>query len=206
MEAGVLKGVLQAIRQHGSREIRYQSMSQESPELMWRRASHACGHGGLRWRVQAYCHVDRKFRDFLLPRILNTRSPDASGQPAREDHLWNETFDVEIGPLPALMASQRSVVAKDFGMNNGRAKLKVRYAMPYYALKRRGLLGDAAKQSPRTQHIVVLIAMNSIRNSCPPAAVSSSSSTSSSFSGSGSSSSSASSSSVPHRLRGFTLG
>ena len=47
-------------------------------------------------------------------------------------------------------------VAKDFGMKDGRAVLTVRYAMLFYVLKRLGLLGDAAKQSAHTQHIVTI--------------------------------------------------
>ena len=41
-------------------------------------------------------------------------------------------------------------------MKDGRAILTVRYAMLFYVLKRSGLLGDATKLSPRTQHIVAL--------------------------------------------------
>jgi hypothetical protein len=69
---------------------------------------------------------------------------------------WNNTFDVEIGPHPDLTPSQKTVVAKDYGMKNGRAVMTVRYAMLFYVLKRLGLLGDATKESPRTQHIVTL--------------------------------------------------
>ena len=69
---------------------------------------------------------------------------------------WNETFDVEIGPHPDLTPSQQAVVAKDYGMKNGRAILTVRYAMLFYVLKRLGLLGDATKVNPQAQHIVLL--------------------------------------------------
>ena len=52
--------------------------------------------------------------------------------------------------------SQKKVVAKDYGLDQGNDVLSVRYAMLFYVLKRLGLLGDAAKQSARTQHIVAL--------------------------------------------------
>jgi len=35
--------------------------------------------------------------------------------------------------------------------------------MPFYVLKRLGLLGDAAKQNPRTQYIVALNAKETAR-------------------------------------------
>ena len=41
-------------------------------------------------------------------------------------------------------------------MDGGSAVLTVRYAMLFYVLKRLGLLGDAAKQPARSQHIVVV--------------------------------------------------
>ena len=79
--------------------------------------------------------------------------PDAA---VDQDALWHERFGVEIGPHPDLTASQKSVVAKDYGMGQGSAVLTVRYAMLFYVLKRLGLLGNAAKLSSRSQHIVVV--------------------------------------------------
>jgi len=55
-----------------------------------------------------------------------------------------------------LTQSQKKVVAKDYGPDQGNGVLSVRHAMLFYVLKRLGLLGDAAKQSARTQHIVAL--------------------------------------------------
>ena len=63
---------------------------------------------------------------------------------------------MEIGPHPDLTASQKAVVAKDYGMDGGSAVLTVRFAIMFYVLKRLGLLGDAAKQPARSQHIVVV--------------------------------------------------
>jgi predicted DNA-binding transcriptional regulator YafY len=157
VDSGVLQAVLGAIREGRSIEIYYQSMSRERAKPMWRRITpHAFGYDGFRWHVRAYCQLDQKFRDFLLPRILGVRGAGEPGASADQDRQWNETFDVEIGPHPDLTPSQQAVVAKDYGMKNGRAILTVRYAMLFYVLKRLGLLGDAAKVSPRTQHIVTL--------------------------------------------------
>lgn len=157
VDSGVLQAILGAVRESRSLEIRYQSMSRERAEPMWRRITpHAFGFDGFRWHARAYCHIDRKFKDFLLPRILGVRGAGEPGSSADQDWQWNDTFDVEIGPHPDLTPSQKAIVAKDYGMRNGRVKLTVRYAMLFYVLKRLGLLGDATKQSPRTQHIVTL--------------------------------------------------
>lgn len=157
VEPSVLRAVLDALRQTHSLEIHYQSMNKERANPVWRRITpHALGYDGFRWHARAYCHMDLKFKDFLLPRILDVRGAGEPGASANQDRFWNETFDVEIGPHPGLTASQKTVVAKDYGMKGGRAVLKVRYAMLFYVLKRLGLLGDATKQPPRTQHIVAL--------------------------------------------------
>lgn len=157
VDIAVLQAVLGAVRKSQSLEVRYQSMSRERADPLWRRMTpHAFGYDGFRWHVRAYCHIDHKFKDFLLPRILGVRDPSDPGSSPAQDTQWNERFEVEIGPHPDLTPSQKAVVAKDFGMKNDRAVLTVRYAMLFYVLKRLGLLGDATKQSARTQHIVTL--------------------------------------------------
>ena len=157
VDADVLKAVLQAVRENRSIEVYYQSMGSRRTDPIWRRMTpHAFGYDGFRWHVRAYCHIDEKYKDFLLPRILGVRHMAAPGPGGDQDALWKKTFDIEIGPHPGLTPSQRAVVAKDYGMTNERAVLSVRYAMLFYVLKRLGLLGDASQQNPRTQHIVAL--------------------------------------------------
>lgn len=157
VDAGVLKAILSAVRESRSIEVCYQSMNSKRADPVWRRMTpHAFGYDGFRWHARAYCHIDNKFKDFLLPRILGTRDMGVRGPGGEQDTLWNETFNIEIGPHPRLTTSQRAVVAKDYGMVKERAVLTVRYAMLFYVLKRLGLLGDASQQNPRTQHIVAL--------------------------------------------------
>lgn len=160
----VLQAIISAIRENRSIEIYYQSMNQERADPMWRRMTpHAFGYDGFRWHARAYCHLDNKFKDFLLPRILKVRDMNDPGLGGDQDALWQETFDIEIGPHPLMTASQRAVVAKDYGMTNERVVLTVRYAMLFYVLRRLGLLGDASQQNPRTQHIVALNAGETAR-------------------------------------------
>lgn len=157
VDAAVLRTVLSAVRDHRSVDIHYQSMSKDRPDPIWRRITpHAFGYDGFRWHVRAYCHVTDKFKDFLLPRVLGISDLGEPAAPAHQDILWQERFEVEIGPHPDLTKSQKAVVAKDFGMDNGTAVLTVRYAMLFYVLKRLGLLGDAAKLPARSQHIIVV--------------------------------------------------
>lgn len=164
VDAGILKAMLGAVRENRSIDVHYQSMSRRRTAPMWRRMTpHAFGYDGLRWHARAYCHIDNKFKDFLLPRILDARNMDVPGLGGDQDTLWQETFDIEIGPHPRLTPSQRAVVAKDYGMAKERTVLTVRYAMLFYVLKRLGLLGDASQQDPHTQHIVALNAAETAR-------------------------------------------
>lgn len=156
VEAPVLHAILKAVREKRSIEILYQSMNRQRPDPVWRRISpHAFGFDGFRWHARAYCHIEDKFKDFLLPRILETREPGPAGADGSHDGLWHEFVPVEIMPHPSLTESQQKVVAKDYGMKDGKAVLSVRYSMLFYVLKRLGLQRDAEREDPRTQHIVL---------------------------------------------------
>lgn len=155
IDIDVLREVLLAVRSKKSVEILYQSMNTIRPEPIWRRITpHAFGHDGFRWHMRAFCHLENKFKDFLVPRTLGVRAMENPGPLGERDTYWNRYFDIEIAPHPKLTASQKKVVAIDYGFADGKCVLSVRYAMLFYVLKRLGLLGDAEKQDPRRQHIV----------------------------------------------------
>jgi predicted DNA-binding transcriptional regulator YafY len=153
---GVLRALLDCVRGNHSIEILYQSMSEMRPEPVWRRISpHAFGNDGLRWHTRAFCHIDQKFKDFILSRCLDTRRPDQPGAARSEDQLWENYFSVSLSPNPRLSASQQQVIAQDFAMENGEAMVPVRYAMLYYFSKRLRL--DVAERfdDPREAPVVV---------------------------------------------------
>lgn len=157
IDLDVLREVLKAVREQKSVGVRYQSMNPKRPDPVWRRISpHAFGFDGFRWHARAFCHIEGRFKDFLLPRILGIRKPEPAGATAEQDTLWQEYFNIEIAPHPALTESQQRVVAKDYGLKDGMGVISVRYAMLFYVLKRLGLLGDPEKEDPRRQHIVAL--------------------------------------------------
>jgi hypothetical protein len=157
IDTNVLRPILDAIRDTKSVEILYQSMNKSRPDPIWRRITpHAFGYDGFRWHVRAYCHIESTFKDFLLPRALDCRAPDRPGAPGSQDRLWHEYFSFDIVPHPKLTPSQQMVVAKDYGMKDGKCSLSVRFAMLFYVLKRLGLLNDATLEDPKRQHIVVL--------------------------------------------------
>ena len=150
-----LRSVVGAIRRSEAIEVKYQSLSRPEPSWRWI-APHAIGFDGFRWHTRAFCKTDEVFKDFLLSRILQTRGVSASEVTDVADADWQEHGTLEIGPHPGLSENQKKVIALDYGMRGGTAKIKVRRALLYYALKRLGLDTDPDARKPQDQQIVLL--------------------------------------------------
>lgn len=156
VKAAVLREMLMAIREGRSLEVFYQSMSTGRPEPVWRRITpHALGNDGLRWHIRAFCHIDHKFKDFILSRCLKTRELGSPGAISGNDRFWRDHFAVAIAPNPALSDSQQAVIAEDYEMQNGRAEVLVRKALLYYFQKRLRLDVADKLDNPHEAPIVV---------------------------------------------------
>ena len=146
----ILRTVRGTVRNRRSLEIRYQSLSAHRPKPIWRRVTpHAFGNEGFRWHVRAFCHIDLRFKDFLLPRILKTREEGKPGASPAEDMVWQEFTVVALRPHPGLNEDQREVISRDYGMRNNRVKVRVRLALLSCLLKRVGLDPDQVSPDPR---------------------------------------------------------
>lgn len=150
-----LRSVVEAIRRSEAIEVQYQSLSNPQPRWRWI-APHAIGFDGFRWHARAFCLTDEVFKDFVLSRILELRGSRESEVRAAEDLDWNLEITLEIAPHPALSETQAKVIALDYGMRAGKAKIKVRRALLYYALRRLGLDTDPDARKPQDQQIVLL--------------------------------------------------
>jgi len=155
VNAKTLRSVVAAIRRSEAIEVKYQSLSRPEPRWRWI-APHAIGFDGFRWHARAFCLTDQSFKDFLLSRIIETRGTKPSEVGSDSDADWNEQVTLEIGPHPELSETQQRVIALDYGMQGGKAKIKVRRALLYYALRRLGLDTDPAARRPQDQQIVLL--------------------------------------------------
>ena len=155
VNAEILRSVAAAIRRSVAIDIRYQSLSRPEPRWRWI-VPHAIAFDGFRWHTRAYCETEKGFRDFLLSRILETRGRRPGSVTSDADSDWHEYVTLEIGPHPDLSETQRKVIALDYGMRAERAKIPVRKALLYYALKRLGLDTDPAARRPQDQQIVLL--------------------------------------------------
>lgn len=151
----ILRSVVGAIRRSEAIEVKYQSLSRPEPSWRWI-APHAIGFDGFRWHTRAFCQADEVFKDFLLSRILNTRGVETSVVTDTADVDWQEDVTLEIAPHPELSECQKSVIALDYGMRGGKARIKVRRALLYYALKRLGLDTAPSARKPHEQQIVLI--------------------------------------------------
>jgi hypothetical protein len=150
-----LRSVVGAIRRSEAIEVKYQSLS--SPEPRWRWiAPHAIAFDGFRWHARAFCLTDESFKDFLLSRILDIRGSRESDTSAENDRDWHSEVTLEVAPHPDLSETQAKVIALDYGMRAGKAKIIVRRALLYYALRRLGLDTDPGARKPQDQQIVLL--------------------------------------------------
>lgn len=157
VEVDVLRSLLAAVRRRRAIEILYQSMNPGRPEPTWRWITpHAFSNDGLRWHVRAYCHIDKKFKDFLLSRCLETRGDGEAGATPEDDVLWNETFHVVLSPNPALSQNQRTIVAQDYEMTDGSLSVPVRKALLYYFQMRLRLDTGSAHGGPHETPVVIM--------------------------------------------------
>ena len=150
-----LRSVVGAIRRSEEIEIKYQSLSHPEPSWRWI-APHSIAFDGFRWHTRAFCLTDKCFKDFLLSRLLKLRGSRESEITGKDDSEWHSEVTLELAPHPELSDTQAKVIALDYGMRGGKAKIKVRRALLYYALKRLGLDTDPAARRPQDQQIILL--------------------------------------------------
>ena len=156
VDVDVLRALLTAIRRQRAVEILYQSMNPARSKPTWRWITpHAFGSDSLRWHVRAYCHIDKKFKDFLLSRCLEARGDGESGARPEADVFWNETFLVVLSPNPELSQNQRAVVAQDYDMKGDQVSVPVRKALLYYFEKRLRLDAVSALDAPHETPVVI---------------------------------------------------
>lgn len=152
----ILRKVIEAVRTGNAIEIKYQSMSKNRPKPLWRWISpHAFGNDGFRWHARVYCHIDDKFKDFLLSRILEVKDSKPANIGAEDDREWQEYFDVTLIPNPAFSDEQKKMIAQDYGMKKNRITIPVRRSILYYFKKRLRLDVAEAFDDPQEAPVVI---------------------------------------------------
>lgn len=154
VDAELFRQLLGVMREKRSIEARYQGMSRERPEALWRRVTpHAFASDGLRWHVRGYCHLDDNYKDFILSRWRGLREVGPPGAGVELDKDWQGTFNVVLRPNPDLSEAQQEAVAWEYEMPRGQVALPVRRALLYYLKKRLRL--DVDHDAPTERPIIV---------------------------------------------------
>lgn len=155
IDAFVLRAVLTAIRKQQALSVTYQSMSRAEP-LSRMIEPHALAHDGFRWHARAFDQESGAFRDFVLGRITRPKPVGLKKSDLREDRDWHGFVTLEIAPHPGLTPAQAKAIALDYGITKNTAKLQVRRALLFYALRRLGLDLRPDARPPQEQHIALV--------------------------------------------------
>lgn len=152
----VLQAITAAVRERQAIRIKYQSMSVEHPDPLWRWITpHAFAFDGMRWHVRAFCDRNQVFLDFLIGRCLATGEKKSAEIQPTADALWESIFDVALRPNPDLSENQQKVIARDYNMRNGCVTVPVRYALLYYFNKRMRLDIGPHLDQPHEHPVVI---------------------------------------------------
>lgn len=117
----------------GGRGLRVRYWSVNRGQGRWREiAPHAFGHDGYRWHVRAWCGENGDFRDFVLSRIAEAEWPGGGFRPPCPDKEWETWEELVVRPHAGLAAEQRAAIERDYGMQGGRLRLRVRRALAPY--------------------------------------------------------------------------
>lgn len=98
---------------------------------------HGLVDSGLRWHARAYDRRRKDFIDFVLTRISKAEILDGvnieADETERNDIEWNRIVDLKLVPHPN--CRRREVVERDYPLEDGILKLRVRAAQAGYVLR-----------------------------------------------------------------------
>jgi hypothetical protein len=128
----VQRKVFLALEQRRRLRVKYGSV--RSSKASFREiAPHALAHDGQRWHARAWCFENERFQDFVLSRIAIADWPgDFFNVPVDEE--WEKTEVIELVPNSQLSEEQRGTIMLDYGMQQGKLRVEVRFAMKEYYL------------------------------------------------------------------------
>ncbi|MBX9647947.1 MAG: WYL domain-containing protein [Xanthobacteraceae bacterium] len=154
-DSGILLRILDATNRGGQIEIRYKSITGSSePRRVI--APHALFHAGGRWYVRAWSGEHRDFRDYNLFRIEHAGEIEMSATDPVLDYEWSHRIDLEIVPNPELSETQRTAVAMEYEMTNGKLVVTSRLSQSFYIMTENNLDVEPGTLIPGKQPLVLL--------------------------------------------------
>jgi hypothetical protein len=146
IEPDGVRALLAATELRESCQLKYQSMTRaEASERIV--CPHALVKASGRYHVRAFDFSRKRFIDFSLSRVLSSAPlMDDAPVPSTLDEDWHAIIDVEFVPHPKLSSTQRSTVAREFGMKQGLSVVRARRALLFYLLDEMRLLTAIRRQ------------------------------------------------------------
>ena len=157
IEPATMQAVVAATRQ--KRQLRASYLSLSRPEAVESIIEpHTLVCTGNNWHLRAWCESNREFRDFALTRFQHP--PQALRQRAHheqeQDREWNRQVSMTIAPDSRLTEAQQQIIARDYGMQQGRLEVRTRAALAPYVLSRLGINLDNRHPDPLVQQLELI--------------------------------------------------
>ncbi|MGR2740763.1 WYL domain-containing protein [Billgrantia sp. Q4P2] len=153
----VVREIVKAARQGLRLEVNYASFSNPQGEDRIL-VPHTLVFAAGRWHVRAFCEKHLQYRDFVLSRFRDV--PESCGSmldnhDGMHDADWHAQVEVRLIPDRRLPEVERSLIARDYGMENGELALTCRGPLVLYALRELGLNPHHTEVNPRAQQIEI---------------------------------------------------
>lgn len=156
IEPIIIRRIIQAARENKRVDIRYLSMSSNNPKERII-SPHTIIFNGHRWHIRAYCEEQQAYRDFVLSRIIEVYDLEGDAtQTVTQDNAWQAEVEIIIAPDDRLSEHQRSIIARDYAMEQNQKRIKTRGALVTYYLQLLNLDYQLPHSNPKIQQIIVL--------------------------------------------------
>ncbi len=135
----VLSVITRAIHQHGAVRLVYHSLKRGTSKREI--VPFALVDSGQRWHVRCFDRKSKEFRDLVLTRIekpsLIEGGEISDHEQAEKDFQWGRMVEMELVPHPN--HPHPDLVAKDYGLKDGRIIVPARAAITGYVLLQLGV-------------------------------------------------------------------
>jgi predicted DNA-binding transcriptional regulator YafY len=131
----IIAAVTRAIAERRPLRVDYLSLSSGLAERVI--CPFALVDTGVRWHARAFDRRSGEFRDFVLTRIERAELLPGAVAPQEDreaDDQWTRMVELELAPHPGV--ARPEAIARDYGMENGLLRVRMRAALVGYALLR----------------------------------------------------------------------
>ena len=138
--------LLSSLRNETTIRVTYRSKSRHLERDI---CPHSIIFASNRYHVRAYCHVSRRFLDFVVSRIEDFNTSQAPWMPSSQDEEWNSHVDIVFSVNDSLPPTSQQAIRMDYDLTGGKnLTITCRKALAFY-VKRQLLAVDQKYGVPR---------------------------------------------------------